>query len=62
MNSIDSMLKRINALVGTKDLSKWEEEFVESCWEKSHEATDTRRLSDKQIDKIEQIFHKHFAG
>lgn len=49
-------------MVGTKDLSKWETEFVESCWEKSNEAQDTRRLSNKQIEKIEQIFNKHFAG
>lgn len=62
MLSIDSMLKRIESLTDSDDLTPWENDFVSSVWEQSKQGMDTTRLSEKQIDVIERIFNKHFSG
>lgn len=60
--SIGKMLERIDGLRGTRDLNSWEDEFVGSIYKKYFDAgKDTSVLSDKQVEKIEQIFDKHFA-
>lgn len=58
--SIGAKLEQLDGLRGTNDLSEWEAGFVEGALERlrSHGTT---FLSEKQVEKIEQIWSKHFA-
>lgn len=63
MKSIGKMLERISGMVGTKDLSEWESNFVFNVFDKYAEANrDSSTLSAKQVEIIERIHNKHFAG
>lgn len=62
MTAINTMVKRIAGLAGTKDLTDWEEDFVASVVERTHEGKDTSMLTEKQVDHVERIFKKHFSG
>lgn len=56
------MVKRLRGLQGTGDLTDWEERFVESILEHTRDGDDTSLLSEKQLDRVEEIFNKHFAA
>lgn len=60
--SIGTMIKRIYGLHGTKDVSGWESQFIDSVVHQSDYGKDTTSLSAKQIEIIERIHNKHFAG
>ena len=62
MTSIGTMLKTIHGMCDTKDLSEWENKFVKSCVNTCGHRNLTVNLSSKQVDIIEQIYEKHFAG
>lgn len=59
--SIGSMIKQIAGMLGTGDLSTWEQSFVRSVVEQSNDGGDTSKLSDKQVEIVDSIFRKHFA-
>ncbi len=62
MVSIKDMIASLNGLTGTKDVSKWEDEFITSVVEQvERNRGDTSRISGKQLDVIERIYKKHFA-
>lgn len=54
------MVKQCAGLVGTDDLSVWEEEFMFSVLEQTKQGDNTTSLTEKQIDVVESIFDKHF--
>lgn len=58
--SIGVMVKTITGLQGTKDITDWEEEFIESVSDRSRNGEDTKMLSPKQVEIIERIYNKHF--
>ena len=62
MTTINTMVKRIGALAGTNDVSDWEDDFILSIVEKTDDGDDTTGLTEKQIEVIERIHRKHFAG
>lgn len=63
MISINKMIEQLDGLRDTKDLSDWENKFVTSILEQYLLANkQTTGLSGKQLDKIESIWEKHFAG
>lgn len=62
MASINTMVKRVAGLLDTKDLSDWEASFVRSVVEKTGNGTNTTSLSNRQVEVLENIFNKHFAG
>jgi hypothetical protein len=62
MTSIGTMIKRISGLLGTSDLNAWEQCFVSGVVEKTNDGEQTTALSAKQIETIERIHDKHFAG
>lgn len=62
MASITAMVKRLPGLQGTGDLSKWEEEFVASILRQTQQGDNTTSLTEKQIDRVTELFNKHFAG
>jgi len=55
------MLEQLSGLLGTDDLSKWENEFVRHIIDVVAEEGCTTGLSGRQVEKIEQIWSKHFA-
>lgn len=63
MTSIDNMIQRLSGLLGTDDLTEWEQEFLSSVIAKVKAWNgDTTRLSERQVDVIDRLFGKHFAG
>ncbi len=61
MKSLNQMLQQISGMIGTDDLTDWEQEFVQSCMDRSQGGKDVRGLSSKQVEIINRIYNKHFA-
>lgn len=60
--SIGTKIEQLDGLRDTDDLSTWETGFVTSILERYLVAgRDTRMLSSRQVDCIEQIWSKHFS-
>ncbi len=62
MPSIGTMIEQLDGLRDTDALTDWENEFVTSVVARYQAANkDTRALSAKQVEKIENIWREHFA-
>jgi len=61
MVSIATKIRQIHGLAGSTDVSVWENEFIESIWEKTNQGDRTTGLSEKQVDAIDRIWGKHFS-
>jgi hypothetical protein len=59
MTSLQQMADQCEALIDTKDVSAWENEFLESVCESLRFK---RSLSAKQSEILERIWSKHYAG
>lgn len=62
MTSINTMVKRVQGLLDTHDLNDFEQNFVQSIVMKTRDGKDTSSLTEKQIEVLERLFKKHFAG
>lgn len=62
MTAINTMVKRLAGLVDTSDVTEWENQFLKSVLAKTQQGDDTRCLTGKQLDVIEQLHDKHFVG
>ena len=62
MASLNTMVKRIAGLQGTRDVKEWEDDFITSVVEQTDEGDNTSSLSERQIACVERIFNKHFSG
>jgi hypothetical protein len=51
-------LTQVSGMLGTSDLSAWEASFIESLQKISNNTTE---MSDKQAEKLDQIWSKNFA-
>lgn len=60
--SVRTMLLQLAGLVDTTSVSDWENTFLQSVLERSSQATRTSVLSEKQLERIEELWRKHFAG
>lgn len=60
--SIGTKLEQIVGLLGTRDVNSWEQGFIESVRGALPPHGQTTALSGKQVEKIEQIWTKHFSG
>ena len=61
--SLGVMIEQIDSLRGTNDLTEWECGFVTNIVERYRLAkNDTRSFSTAQVESIERIWSKHFAG
>ena len=58
MRSIRQQIELIEGLLGTDDVSDWEQSFIESV---ARHKSDTSKLSERQVEIIERIHDKHFA-
>lgn len=56
------MVKRCASLVGTRDITDWEEKFLKSVIERSANGEHPERLSAGQVESLERIHDKHFEG
>lgn len=61
MKSLGQMIKQIAGLEGTKDVSRWENDFIHGIVVWSSNGEKTGNLSTKQVEVIERIYQKHFA-
>ena len=61
MKSIGQKIMQVEGLLGTSDVSDWEEEFLERMIEISDHGKKTAGLSEKQVSIIDRIWGRHFA-
>jgi hypothetical protein len=59
--SLGTKIKQLEGLIDTKDVSGWENNFLHSISVRTDCGRDTSRLSDAQIERIEELWSKHFA-
>lgn len=62
MASLNAMVKRVAGLQDTTDVNDWENQFIKSVVEKTQNGDNTTSLTENQIDVLEGLFEKHFAG
>ena len=60
MTSTTTMIRRLEGMLGTKDLSEWEQGFVETLAAKL-EAGEVTKLTERQVEILERLHGKHFA-
>lgn len=63
MKSLAQKLAQIKGLLGTRDLTAWEHQFVEDICERTRNGNTfaTQDLTVKQVEAIDRIYGKHFA-
>jgi hypothetical protein len=54
------MLERLSGLLGTKDLTEWEANFVQSLNIQIAERN-ASSLSERQVERLDELHSKHFA-
>jgi predicted RNase H-related nuclease YkuK (DUF458 family) len=60
MKSIGAMIKQLEPLVGTTDLNAWEQRFIENIILRSNKGA-TSILSERQVERINELYVKHFG-
>ena len=60
MKSTTQMIRRLEGMLGTKDLSDWESGFVESLVAKL-DAGKVTSLTERQVETLDRLHGKHFA-
>ena len=61
MLSTQQKIDRLEALLGTLDISTWERGFILTLVRYKQEKN-LAQLSDKQLEIMQSIFNKHFAA
>lgn len=61
MKSIGDKIRRLGGLIDTKDVTRWENDFLDSIWGQTNGGLRTTHLTEKQIEVIERIFNKHYG-
>jgi len=59
MASVKTMLEQLRGMVGSDDLTEWENSFVEDVYDRYSD--NTTNMSSKQVETVERIWSKHFA-
>lgn len=62
MASLNTMVKRCAGLVGTGDVSEWEEKFLQNVLRQTSNGDNTSSLTEKQVETLERIHDRHFEG
>lgn len=52
---------QIEGLLGTRAVNDWESEFIQNILEKTNGSRNTEKLTAQQIERINQIYNKHFV-
>ncbi|SDR16783.1 hypothetical protein [Paraburkholderia tuberum] len=58
--STTDMIKKLSGLLGTKDLTEWEQGFVRQL-DAIRSAGRVTSLTDKQVERLDELHAKHFA-
>ncbi|RWA55304.1 hypothetical protein AU476_07285 [Cupriavidus sp. UYMSc13B] len=58
--STTTMIKRLESLLGTRDLSEWEQGFVRKLAEQAA-AGQVTGLTGAQVDKLDELHGRHFV-
>ncbi len=61
MAAINTMVKKCMGLLGTKDITAWEERFLQNVKQLTSDGDNTTPLSENQVGRLEEIYEKHFA-
>lgn len=62
MKSLAQKIEQCHGLCGTKDVSAWENEFLNDIFYKMKRNQNTTGfMTDKQIGVLEKLYAKHFA-
>jgi hypothetical protein len=61
MASTNAMLAKCAGLLGTKDITPWEQSFLENVWNRSQQGKRPDLLTPPQVETLENIHAKHFA-
>jgi hypothetical protein len=62
MASTNVMVKKCAGLVDTRDVTDWENRFLQSVIERSANGDHPERLTSAQVESLERIYEKHFEG
>ncbi|MGF6878398.1 hypothetical protein [Paraburkholderia sp. MM5477-R1] len=58
--STTEMIQRLSGLLGTDDLTEWEQGFVHQL-DAIRSAGRVTSLTDKQVERLDELHAKHFA-
>ncbi|MCY0854283.1 hypothetical protein [Cupriavidus sp. D39] len=58
--STTTMIKRLEGMLDTRDLTDWEQSFVRSLVE-AQQTGKVTQLTGAQVDKLDQLHGRHFA-
>lgn len=61
MKSIGKMIELCEGLIGTNDITPWENDFLSSVVDQYRKEKNSSSLSAKQVEIVERIYNKHFA-
>lgn len=62
MKSVNQKIKSLAGLIGTKDVTQWEDGFIESIVQQTNDGEYTTSLTPRQIETLDKLHAKHFAG
>lgn len=62
MTATNTMLKACEGLLGTTDITEWEQSFLENVLERSRQAQRPDLLTERQVETLERVYRKHFAS
>lgn len=62
MASLNAMVKKVAGLQDTTDVTEWENSFIKSVVEKTDNGKNTTPLTERQVESLERLHNKHFAG
>lgn len=62
MSSPTNMVKKLAGMVDTNEVSQWENDFIKSMLRQTKDGSDTSKLNEKQLEKLEQVHDKFFSG
>lgn len=62
MASTNTMIKQCSGLIGTRDITPWEDDFLRNILAASRNGDRPDLLSPPRVETLEKIYQKHFAG
>ena len=60
--SVGAMIKQLAGMVGTTDLSDWENAFLRNVVTRTGNGLRTSILTGEQLEKVNEIWERHCAG
>lgn len=61
MASTNIMLQKCSGLIDTTDINDWTNKFLKNVWQRSQQGKRPDLLSGPQVDKLTEIYERHFA-